>query len=219
MSYHRDRGIPNWVAWHLDTSWLGSANRQNDFRPDPSLPDGWYQVMDSDYSGSGFDRGHHAPSGDRTNTVTDNSATFFMTNMMPQAANNNQGPWANLEVYARTLVGQGNEVYIIAGSTGEGGTGLNGFKTTIAGGKVTVPSQTWKIMVVLPAGSDDLDRINKTTRIISVIMPNSQSIGIGTPWQNFRTSVKKIENLTGYTFFTNVRPIIRTLIKARIDTQ
>ena len=44
MSYNRDRGIPNWVAWHLDTTWLGTTPRQDDFRPDPSLPAGWYQV-------------------------------------------------------------------------------------------------------------------------------------------------------------------------------
>lgn len=142
-----------------------------------------------------------------------------MTNMMPQAAANNQGPWANLEVYARTLVGQGNEVYIVAGSTGTGGTGLNGFATTIANGHVTVPSTTWKIMVVLPAGSNDLDRITKSTRVISVIMPNAQSIGINTPWQNFRVSVRQIEKLTGYSFFSNVRPMVRSLLKNKVDTQ
>jgi hypothetical protein len=38
MSYHRDRGIPNWVSWHLDSTWLGTAPRQDDFRNDPSLP-------------------------------------------------------------------------------------------------------------------------------------------------------------------------------------
>lgn len=218
-SYNRDRGSPNWVSWHLDTSWLGSANRQNDFRPDPSLPAGWYQVTDTDYSGSGFDRGHHCPSGDRTNTVADNSSTFFMTNMMPQAANNNQGPYANLEVYSRTLATSGNELYIVTGGAGIGGTGLNGFTTTIANGHVTVPAYTWKVIVVLPNGTNDIDRINKNTRVIAVIMPNAQSIGINTPWQNFRVSVRQVEKLTGYNFFTNVRPQMRRLLKYRVDTQ
>ncbi|MDQ1524573.1 MAG: trimeric autotransporter adhesin, partial [Pyrinomonadaceae bacterium] len=49
LSYHRDRGIPNWTSWHLDSTWLGSAPRQNDFRNDPSLPSGWYQVQGTDY--------------------------------------------------------------------------------------------------------------------------------------------------------------------------
>ena len=62
ISYNRDLGRPNWVSWHLDTSWLGSAVRQNDFRNDTTLPAGWYQVQATDYTGSGFDRGHHCPS-------------------------------------------------------------------------------------------------------------------------------------------------------------
>lgn len=219
LSYHRDRGIPNWVGWHLDSSWIGNAGRQDDFRPDTTLPAGWYQVQDSDYSGTGFDRGHHCPSGDRTNTVANNSATFLMTNMMPQAPNNNQGPWAQLEVYSRELAAQGNELYIIAGTHGIGGTGSQGGVTnTIANGKVTVPNRTWKIIVVLPVGDNDVDRISKNTRVIAVNMPNSQSIGLNTPWRNFRVNVKQIERLTGYNFFTNVRPQIRRILKHKIDT-
>jgi len=222
MSYNRDRGTPNWVAWHLDSSWIGSTDRQNDFRPDPSLPAGWYQVLDTDYSGSGFDRGHHCPSGDRTDSVADNSATFFMTNMMPQAPYNNQGVWADLENYCRTLVSQGNELYIYAGGSGTGGTGSNGGVTnTIANGHVTVPSQTWKVIVVLPVGSNDASRVNRFTRVIAVIMPNSQSVGApGTGnWKNYRTSVNNVEALTGYHFFTNVFPGSRPILKKRTDTQ
>src|SRR5687768_1291300 len=32
LSYHRDRGTPNWVSWHLDKGWIGTAPRQDDFR-------------------------------------------------------------------------------------------------------------------------------------------------------------------------------------------
>lgn len=217
LSYHRSRGIANWVAWRLDSSWIGSAQRQDDFRPDTTLPAGWYQVMDNDYSGSGFDRGHSVPSSDRTCSIPDNSATFLMTNIMPQAANNNQGPWEELETYCRTLAAQGNELYMFTGGAGQGGTGLNGPATTIAGGRVAVPAVTWKVILVLPVGTDDVNRVYKTTRTIAVIMPNHQSIGINTPWRNFRTSVKAVEALTGFSFFTNVRPQVRTIIKQRRD--
>lgn len=220
MSYHRDRGIPNWVSWHLDSSWLGTTPRQDDFRNDPSLPAGWYQVQSTDYSGSGFDRGHHTPSADRTSSVADNSATFFMTNMMPQAPNNNQGPWEELESYCRTLVAQGNELYIIAGGGGQGGTGSAGGVTmTVASGHVVVPAYTWKVIIVLPVGANDADRVVKTTRTIAVVMPNRQDIGINTPWRNFRTSVDRVEGLTGLNFFSNVRPMIQNIIEKRIDEQ
>lgn len=104
VSYHRDNGRPNWVSWHLDSSWIGSAPRQDDFRPDTSLPAGRYPVLDIDYSGSGFDRGHNCPSGDRTRSIPDNSATFLMTNRVPQSPNNNQGPWEKLESYSPELL-------------------------------------------------------------------------------------------------------------------
>jgi endonuclease G, mitochondrial len=220
LSYHRDRGIPNWVSWHLDSTWLGNTPRQDDFRNDTTLPAGWYQVQNTDYSGSGFDRGHHTPSADRTFSVPENSSTFLMTNMMPQAPNNNQGPWEELESYCRTLVNQGNELYIIMGGAGQGGSGANGGITnTIANGNVTVPAFTWKVIIVLPVGNNDVDRVFKTTRVIAVIMPNRHDIGINTPWRNFRTSVDRVEGLTGFNFFSNVRPQIQNLIERKIDTQ
>jgi endonuclease G len=39
---------------------------------DNYLPPSFYQVQTSDYSGSGYDRGHMCPSADRTNTRTNN---------------------------------------------------------------------------------------------------------------------------------------------------
>jgi endonuclease G len=219
VSYSRDNGRPNWVSWHLDSTWLGSAARQNDFRNDTTLPAGWYQVQGTDYTGSGFDRGHHCPSADRTDTVPDNSATFLMTNMMPQAPDNNQGPWEQLESYCRTLVSAGDELYIIAGGTGSGGTGSNGgVTTTIAGGHVSVPSQTWKVIIVLPAGTNDVSRVTTSTRTIAVIMPNAQGIR-GNAWQQYRVSVDQVEALTGYDFFSNVPVNIQAAIESTVDNQ
>ncbi len=218
VSYHRDRGIPNWVSWHLDPTWLGSAPRQNDFRADPTLPADWYHVLETDYSGSGFDRGHHTPSADRTSTVADNSATFFMTNMMPQAPDNNQGPWEALESYCRTLVNAGNELYIIAGGVGQGGTGSNGSAQTVANGHVVVPAQTWKVIIVVPQGTDDVNRVTTATRTIAVIMPNAQGIRT-TDWHTFRVSVDQVESLTSYDFFSNVPANIQAVIEASVDNQ
>lgn len=216
MSYHRDRGIPNWVSWHLDSSWLGSAPRQDDFRPDDSLPADWYRVTQFSYSGSGFDRGHHTPSADRTRSISDNSATFLMTNMMPQAPGNNQGPWEKLESYSRTLVGEGNELYIVAGGVGTGGTGDNGYAATIDNGRVAVPEKTWKVIIILPIGDNDVSRVTSSTRTIGVIMPNDTAIRPDN-WQKYITTVDLVEALTGYDFFSNVDPAIQAQIESRLD--
>ncbi|SHJ52126.1 endonuclease G [Hymenobacter daecheongensis DSM 21074] len=215
LSYHRDKGIPNWVSWHLAASWLGSAARQDDFRPDADLPTGWYQVQASSYVGSGFDRGHNCPSADRTATVADNSATFLMTNMVPQAPRNNQQTWAGLETYCRSLVAAGNELYIIQGQYGSGGTGSAGAKTTLDNGRVTVPSRIWKVIVVLPTGTADATRVSSATRIIAVDTPNDN--GLDTAWGPYRTTVDALEAATGYDLLSAVSPAVQQVVEARVD--
>lgn len=206
LSYNRDKGTPNWVSWQLTKSWLGNADRQDDFRPDESLPEGWYRVGPNDYRNSGFDRGHLAPSADRSRNETDNSATFFMTNMMPQSPANNRETWRQLEEYSRELVKQGKELYVVAGSYGSRGK--------LAGGKVTIPSRTWKIIVVLEPGSG-VKKINKNTRVIAVDMQNTERIS--SDWKRYLVSVDKIEAATGYDFLSTVPKEIQDIIEARVD--
>lgn len=209
LSYHNGNNTPNWVSWHLDSSWLGSTPRQDDFRADTTLPSGWYRVGSTSYSGSGYDRGHMCPSGDRTSSVATNSATFLMTNMIPQAPTNNQQTWANLENYSRTLATSGNELYIISG-----GNGVSGY---INNGNVAVPTYTWKVIIVLPSGTNDASRVTSATRTIAVFMPNNNSVV--SDWKQYRVSVDYVESMTGYNFFSNVPASIQNSIESVIDTQ
>ena len=215
LSYHRDRGIPNWVSWHLSPDWRGSAARQDDFRADATLPSGWYQVQANSYTGSGFDRGHNCPSADRTSTVADNSATFLMTNMMPQAPRNNQQTWANLEDYTRTFLTAGNEVYVICGSYGRGGTGTNGYATTLDNGRVSVPARCWKVVIILPTGTDDATRVSASTRVIAIDTPNDNSVS--TSWGTYRTSVDAIETATGLDILSAVSTAVQQTVESRVD--
>ncbi len=137
--------------------------------------------------------------------------------MRPQGPDNNQGPWEVLESYSRTLVNAGNELYIVAGGVGSGGTGSNGGVTyTVANGHVTVPSQTWKVILVQPQGTDDVSRVTTATRVIAVIMPNVQGIRT-VDWHTYRVSVDQVEALTGYDFFSNVPANIQAVIEANVD--
>jgi len=214
-SYNRDRGIPNWVSWHLFIDDLGSAPRQDDFRPDNSLPTGWYQVSDFSYSGSGFDRGHNIPSADRTSSTSANSATFLMTNIIPQAPDQNQNVWARFEDSLRRLVNLGSELYIVMGNYGIGGTGNSGYKTTIDGGHVTVPSNLWKIAIVLPNGNNDSSRVTTATRVIAVNIPNANNAGAN--WKDYRVSIDEIENITGYDLLNRLPASLQAQLEARVD--
>jgi endonuclease G len=209
LSYNRDLGRPNWVSWHLSDEWVGTLTRVS-IRSVPTRRSRRNGIACStfDFSGSGFDRGHMTPNADRDKetSIPINQATFLMSNMVAQAPGNNQGPWASFEGYLRTLVEQQqDELYIVSGPVGVGGTGsLGGTTTTLADGHVTVPSSTWKVALVLPKdGGDDLSRVSCSTRTIAVIMPNQDSIR-NDPWENYLTTVDAVETLTGYDFFSNL---------------
>ena len=193
-SYSETQGKPNWTAWHLGNDDIGSSGRGDDFAAWAGLPAGWYPVKASDYSNSGYERGHNCPSADRTSTVNANDATFLMTNMMPQTAANNEHTWGNLENDTRALVQNGNEAYIYCGSYGNAGT--------IDNGHVIVPTNTWKIVVILPKGDNDINRITTGTRVIAVNIPNSNSVDAD--WKNYITTVSDIEAATGYNFFSTI---------------
>src|SRR5437867_1251438 len=58
IDYSDNLGQPNWVSWDLTSSDLGASGRSPDFVTDTNLPSGFYEVTTTDYSGSGYDRGH-----------------------------------------------------------------------------------------------------------------------------------------------------------------
>ena len=217
LAYNNSRRTCSWVSWHLSTAWKGSAARCDCFTPDAALPSTFFRATTSNYTNTGFDRGHMCPSEDRDGSSTDNAATFLMTNIVPQAPNNNQITWVALENYSRTLINSGNELYIISGVYGQGGSGRNGGVTnTIASGSITVPSQIWKVIVVLPTGSDDLNRIATNTRVIAINTPNNQDVRLQ-PWGFYRTSVDAIEAATGLDLLSNVPDAIEAAIEASVD--
>ena len=218
LSYNRSKSTANWVSWHLSTAWKGTQQRTDNFRPDETLPSAWYRVKTSDYTNSGFDRGHLCPSDDRDGSFEDNDETFLMTNIAPQAPNNNRGLWADLEAYSRKIAEAGNELYIIAGVYGKGGTGSNGGKTNaLDNGKVIVPESFWKVIVILPIGSNDISRIDASTRVIAVNVPNKESVD-GTKWGEYRLNVDDLEALTGYDFLSNVPSAIQKTLEVRKDS-
>ena len=201
LSYSKNRNVLNWASWRVDDRWLGQTDRQDNFRPDGGLPKGFYQATPGEYRRSGYDRGHMVPSGDRTDTPQDNSITFLMTNIFPQASDNNRGPWRELEQYGRDLIRQeGKALYVIGGIYGE--------KDKV--GRVTVPGRVWKVMVVLDDIDDDITR---GTKVIAVDMPNSDRVD--SDWQTYRTTVDRIEIATGYDLLSEVPESVQATIESR----
>jgi endonuclease G len=207
LSYDRNEGGPNWVSWHVDRSDLGRVRRTNAFAPDPVLPSDW-RIRPSDYTHSGYERGHLCPSADRTRRARDNEATFYMSNMLPQTADLNEQVWAGLESYCRDRVRDGDELYIVAGGQGSRGR--------IGQGKVNVPAECWKVVVVLRQGNGDRQRIDTDTEVIAVSIPNRDGIAQRS-WQDYLTTPAQIESRTGYRFFTNLPPSVQAALRQRAE--
>jgi len=197
-SYNPNRGTPNWVAYDLDATHFGAEDRCDCFTMDPSLPASFPQISTADYTdsgtfaGYGIDRGHLVRSFDRTTGSLDNAYTYLFDNIVPQAADLNQGPWAAFENFlgdeART---DDREVYIIAGVAGNKGT----LKDQ---GRVVIPASTWKVAVLLQRdrGLSSV-RDYRDLEVIAVNMPNEPGVR-NVDWHTYVTTVDAIESLTGY---------------------
>ena len=214
LSYNDSTKNPNWVCWNLTASDIGPAERDTSFEPDPELPPGFARVKPSDYTATGFDRGHMCASKDRSDTPENNNILFYMTNIVPQAPNNNQKAWRLLEEECRTLAKKGNELYIACGPHGRGGTGKDNIKHDFIGKgtKVEVPATVWKVILVLPSKDAVPDA---QTRAVAVWMPNDQTVG--TDWKRYVVPVAEVERNTGYKFFPVVPDDVAGAIKGRAD--
>jgi len=197
-SFNKNRGTPNWVSYDLEATHFGAQDRCDCFTFDPAAAGIATPYTTNAYTGSaaingfGIDRGHLARSFDRTSGSLDNAFTFYFSNIVPQASDLNQGPWANMENFLGDLARfQNKEVYIIAGVAGNKGTLKNE-------GKVVIPDYTWKVALVLPrdeglANVDSYDDV----QVYAAVMPNVAGIR-NVDWHTYLTTVDSVEALSGY---------------------
>ncbi|HEX8242866.1 MAG TPA: PKD domain-containing protein, partial [Longimicrobium sp.] len=217
--YNPARGGPDWVSWNLNASQFSGVPRCDCFSADQTLPANVYHVVDFDYRNGGYDRGHMVQSESRTTTDQENATTFLLTNILPQGAENNQGPWSKFENYLNDLARtSGKEIYVIAGGEYAATPG------TLKGeGKVQIPDYTWKIAVVMDGGKGLADVHSVADlQVIAIKMPNlttvggaASSVGIrNNPWEDYKVTVDQLELETGYDFLPNLPHQIEVLVEA-----
>jgi endonuclease G len=159
----------------------GPAKRRNNFRPDPEVTVAC-QAQLSDYATAGnvYDRGHMAPAGNNTQNDLIMSESFFLSNMVPQVANNNRGAWKQLETWERDWALKGGDFYIISG-----GIYHPGHK--IIGNGVGVPDLLYKIIIEKQSG-----------QVMAYMMPNTALPVADLP--KYQTTVTVIEQAAGMQF-------------------
>ncbi len=208
LSYNDLRGTVNWVSWKTSKADLGDSIPRPEFEADPRLPNSFNRIQYYDYSGSGFDRGHMVPSADRFANKKLNEETFLMTNIVPQTGALNQEAWERFESFARKQAWNGRDVYQIAGVYGENGILRN---------KITVPTNCWKVIAIVPRGKrvEDLDR---RMRIIAVDMPNIFGIE-DEPWERYKVTIRTIEERAGIDLFAHLLREVQDKLETTLEIQ
>lgn len=153
-----------------------SINRQDNFHEESKIPFKFRSTLD-DYRGSGFDRGHLAPNGNRSDR-TDQYESFSLANIAPQAPFNNQEAWRLAEEATRAFITRTKQpAYIITGTLFKGG-----YKKIGKG--VAVPTHIYKV-VYYPT-------LNSMSAYVTV-NDNSGKIDY--------VSVMQLQEQTGITYF------------------
>ncbi|HKX32185.1 MAG TPA: DNA/RNA non-specific endonuclease, partial [Blastocatellia bacterium] len=195
-SWNARKQNANWVAWRLTAGDIGDTERSqfySDLEIDTPSP--------KDYTRSGYDRGHLCPSKDRSDTPENNKAIFTMLNIIPQAPDNNRGPWEQAERFERSLAQAGREVYLIAGGAGS----QSGFNGLFHG--INVPEYTWKVIIALEKGKSFPDG-QEQAQVFAILMPNHDGIKQDR-WQQYLVRAAEIERQTGYNLFNS--PTIKAI--------
>jgi len=209
MSYNDDKRQANWVSWSFSTGDYASGGRGNNWAMDTNLPPTFTLISTNFFPG--YDRGHMCPSADRSSNPTDNDATFLMSNIIPQASNNNQGLWNDFEIYCRDLANDGSEVLIVSGPAS--------FTGTLLPNGMAIPGVVWKVAVVVPQATSPVpahQRITAGARVLALLTPNTNS-GL-LPWQSYLKTVQEVEAATGFRFFQNVDPAVANYLRRVKDT-
>ena len=134
IGYDTVRMIPNYVVEKLAPDMLVGNAKRSKFYADTIN----HAVTPSDYTGSGYDRGHLAPAADYKFSQKATDETFVMTNMCPQTPELNRRNWLALEDYVRDLVEFHDTLVVLTGTHGDAGKIKR---------KVTIPEKNWKIVV------------------------------------------------------------------------
>ncbi|HMG09767.1 MAG TPA: DNA/RNA non-specific endonuclease, partial [Mucilaginibacter sp.] len=82
-------------------------------------------------------------------------------------------------------------------------------------GHVNVPSNVWKVAVIISAGNGDINRVTASTRVIAVNTPNINTTN--GDWTKYIVTVKDIELATGYTLLSSLPANVRTALETKLD--
>lgn len=174
-----------WVEYTLTAEHLlgKQFSRHNKFKADPAVKKN--PVHPRDYARSGYDKGHLAPAADMTYSVQSMDNSFLMTNISPQIPGCNRGIWKRLENKVRRWAIREEKLHIITGPV------FISPRQQMKRSRIPVPQAFYKVILDL----------TPPQKMIAFIVPNKTS---KSQLSSFAVSVKEVENITGFNFFSDL---------------
>lgn len=195
VSYNKKHRIPNWVAWELTyNQTMGPSKGNLPFLKDESVDN---CPSPTEYTNSGYSRGHMCPKADNKWDDKAYKESFYMTNVCPQKHEElNNSTWKVLEDRCRIWCKDYDKIYIVCGpiikdySKSRVGIGPNE--------NIYVPNEFFKAILRV--------KLNKRGGVIG-----AESIGfLFTQEGKMKLcSVNHIENLTNFNLFHNLPSYIQ----------
>lgn len=188
--------IPNWVAYSLTpVKAAGEVERpKRPFEPDPLVHG--RTAQHSDYTRSGYDRGHMAPAADMKWSEVAMAESFYLSNVCPQLHAVNDGVWKRIEGKCHRLATQ-STVYICSGPI------VAARPERIGENGVAVPKQFFKVVCMQRRGR---------WQAIGFVVPNADCKG---SMFQYACSVDEVERITGHDFFYQLPDSIEQAIEAQ----
>ena len=202
LSYKEDYEVSEWGSYVLTREELKAVTgRSNKFHEDKKISTG--SAVTSDYTGTGYDRGHLAPAADLEWSVESMEDSFLMSNMTPQAPQLNRGIWKKLEEQVRKWADKFGELVVIAGPVLE--KEAEAYKA-IGKNNVRVPEYFYKVILT----EKDGNRI-----ALGFIFPNENCEG---DLFDYLVPIDEIEKRTNLDFFSQLDDTEEEALESKIDS-
>lgn len=203
LSYNKKHLLPNWVAWLLTRERTqGKEKRADNFQPDEKIKKGPV-AEDSDYRGSGYDRGHMCPAADCMHNRQSMNDCFLLSNICPQTHNLNAGDWKELETKTRQWAQRYDSIFVVCGPVLQKGHRY----PKVGQNQVTVPEQFFKVLLRFTSP--------RQAQAIGFIYDNSEESNH--PLEYYAVTVDSVEALTGINFFSKLEKSIERKAESQYD--
>jgi endonuclease G, mitochondrial len=194
FSYAEQFEQAEWVAYVLEDNDIQNVDfKRPYFEVDPSVTTG--SAHWKNYKGSGYDKGHLCPAGDRRSSLKLYEETFLTSNISPQKRDFNAGLWNRLEQKTRYWAQKYDGVYVITAGV------LKGNMVTIGSENVAVPNFFYKVLMT-----------KDKTKMIAFLIPHNDS---DEPLYKYVVCVDELEKRTGIDFFPDLHDALENKLESQ----